>query len=85
MRGSSPWLPGWGVEVRFPGRREWHLIVRPGTETPLCTHLDGARGWAGHYERRGCKVRLVELDMPRGPSFRKTTEAPAPALTLELF
>jgi hypothetical protein len=73
------------VEVRFPGRRDWRLLVRPGTETPMSTHLRGAHAWAEDYARRGCKARLVEVDLPRGPSHRSSPEAPAPTANLSLF
>ena len=75
-------LTGWGVEVQFPGRRKWWLLVRPGKDRPLCTHLEGAQYWADDYRRRGCKVRLVEIEQARGPAYREKAPSapPGPAL-----
>ena len=61
---------GWGVEVRVPGRRIWQLLMKPGQDAPLVTTLAGARAWAVNWESRGLKVRLVEIKLPRGSTFR---------------
>jgi hypothetical protein len=66
----SPRPPGWGVEVRLPKKRAWMLLMKPGQEVPLSTHLAGARAWAEDWERRGAQARLVELEDPRGGAFR---------------
>lgn len=46
----------------------------------MSTSLACARAWAAVYEARGCSVRLVELQTPRGGSCRP----PAPEVAKPL-
>jgi hypothetical protein len=91
MPGATKALTGWGVEVKWMVRRgrgrktSWVKIVRPGTDTPLCTSLQGAQAWVTDYERRGLVARLVEVDAPRGRSHRDPPAAKPLSGQLDLF
>jgi len=58
--------------------------VRPGTETVMSTSLACARAWAADYAARGCLVRLVELQQPRGHPCRPPATADAAPLPGQL-
>lgn len=65
LRNEHGKLAGWGVKVQLPDIRAWYLLVNPKDGVTLCTSLTQAREWMAHYEKLGCRAKLVETVGPR--------------------